>query len=352
MKILLFLPRSNHLKILGPVAVEALGRGHEVRIFIPPGDVKAGSDPPHHRVAIELPGVVLADSLQSDWIIAVGLRTGLVERTQTRISGLRWAALDSCGDNLTYLAEDGEALRKGWDLVTTFGPGSIGYPELDQLERADMTREACRAKWNLPAGQFVVLLGTAAWPAHLGRLRRCWFEIVRYRRIIASVRRWCEQRGALLIAKTRAKHRDPSWLGEVCDRVIRDVSFHPFTTLELLRAADFYIGFASAMAIETCAVGLQQLHLHGWPPNRSEWPSQRPMKEQFYMASGGLWNCPASRSASCYGPSWKYWLDLKALPSEGPLPEDFSAQRRACERWVGPVDGKASARFLDLLEAC
>ena len=370
MRLGFFLPRRNHLKILGSVAVEARHRGHTVWAIVRPEGLKGDTSEEWAR------GTGLFDWVspyyrEPDWIVAVGLRTAPYERQVSRPLGMKWAALDSCGDNLTFLLE-GDSTGN-WDLVTTLSEEAkqfavaetggyfgndlvpIGYPELDQLSLQTMTREACRAKWNLPAGQMVVLFGTAARPIRLGRIRRWWFGQVRYRQIVRALRQWCDERGALLIAKTRAKHGDPAWLARICDRVVGDESFYPFSTLELLQAADLYVGFASAMAIEACAVGIPQVHLHGWPPERYEWPSAWPMKQRFFLERDGLWNTSFSSQVACYAPSWagrmRFHLSVVGDGVTGPGHRNGSAaQGRAYARWAGPLDGKASSRFLDLLE--
>lgn len=363
MKVLLWLPRASHLKILGPVAAEARQRGHEVRVVAPAGDVKGGDAIGHARA--ELDGLCpvtaewrLAD-YRPDWALAVGLRTHPTLRRLTRRAGVRWAALDHCGDNWTFLQEDGPGILRDWDLALTLsaapwlmGTSPVGYPELDQLVTVVGDQRACRAKWNLPRGQFVLLFGPAARPIRLGRVRRWWFQQLRYRRVLWALRRWADSARALIVAKTRVKHRDPPYLARSCDRVIPDVAFYPFTTLEVLRAANAYVGFASAMAIEASAVGLAQLHLHAWSPEAAEWPSAYPLKQRFFMAEGGLWNSPGSRSVHCWGEDWPMRLHerLDEVLAECSL-AGFDAMTRACERWAGPLDGRASARCLDALEA-
>lgn len=312
--------------------------------MVAPADPKGAGALGH--VERELGGPIISQMAfqthRFDWAVAVGLRTApeLRQRTRPRV---RWASLDHCGDNLMFCLE-GDTLD-GWDLTTTlseearafcktlpsgavlksFDYGNredlmpIGYPELDQLHTVIGDRAACRAKWNLPDGRFIRLFGPAARPPALGRWRRWLFERFRYRTMLRNIRGWSPDN--LLVAKTRAKHRDPSWLGQYCDRIVDDRSFYPFTTLELLVAADQYVGFASAMSIEAAAVGIPQTTLYGWPPEKGEWPSYWPLKKEFFV--NGLWRDGLSRDE----------------------------RRRACERWAGPLDGKASSRFLDLLEA-
>lgn len=360
MKIAFFLPRRNHIKIIGPVAAEAKSRGHKTFAVVQTSGPKDDTDRAE-LTALGLFDDVVSDIGSSQWVVAVGLRTAQQQRLTSRPIGIRWAALDSCGDNLTFLLEGHSTAN--WDLVTTlseeakqfavaetggyFGGDliSIGYPELDQLHTVVGDRAACRAKWNLPAGQMVVFFGTAARPIRLGRVRRWWFQQLRYWQIVRALRAWCDAREALLVAKTRLKHGDPAWLTRYCDRIIGDVSFYPFTTLELLRAADLYVGFASAMAIEAAAVGIPQLHLHGWPPWRYEWPAAWPMKQRFFVDPGGYWSSPGSCQVACYQSQWAEVLDDRLDLMVG------HHIRNRGEAWAGPLDGKASARFLDLLES-
>ena len=367
MRLLLWIPRAPHLKILGSVAAEATRRGHDVLAVAPAGDVKGGDALIHARG--ELGSMVpvtdrwrLTD-FRPHWALAVGLRTAPTLRRLTRRRGVRWCALDHCGDNLSFLLE-GESTN-GWDAVSllsvegarlagsmTEGVACQGYPELDQLTTVVGDRAACRAKWNLPQDQHVLFFGTAACPIRLGRVRRWWFEQMRYWRIVRILRQWADEHGAFIVAKTRAKHRDPAWLLRYADKVVGDVSFYPFTTLELLRAADLYVGFASAMAIEACAVGIPQVHLYGWPPEWAEWPSGWPFKREFFLKAGGLWNCPGSVAVACWGDRW--WQTVGAHLDAVPLAlmrNGTEFMQAACERWAGPLDGQASSRVLDLLEA-
>ena len=370
MRLVLYCPRANHLKILGPICAEATRRGHDVLVVAPAGDVKGGDALIHARA--ELGGMVpvtdrwrLAE-FAPEWALAVGLRTAPTLRRLTRRRGVRWCALDHCGDNLSYFIEDASA-TDNWDLTFTLAPEPaafaaqavqfevgalpVGYPELDQIGTVIGDKAACRAKWNLPPTGLIVVVGTAARPAGMIRLRRWWFNQYRYWAVMRELRRWADMARATVVAKTRVKHNDPAWLPRYCDRIVGDVSFYPFTTLELLAAADLYVGFASAMAIEAAALGIPSVHLYGWPPEAAEWPSGRPFKEQFFMREGGLWNCPGSRSVACYGEDWRFRLHeaidtvLMERGFKGP-----GLMRAACERWAGPLDGKASSRVLDALE--
>lgn len=363
-KIGYFLSRQTHLKVLGPVAAEARRRGHacvaQIQRAGPKDDVSKS-----WAQGLSLFDQVTTHDLEADWMVAVGLRTAADERHVSRSRGIKWAALDSCGDNLLYVREYGEAVLKDWDCVTTLAPEPrdaagawmlepVGYPELDQLFTVISDQAACRVKWNLPERQNIVLFAPAARPAHLSRLSRWWWGRGDYPFIAHQVRRFCDRHGALLITKTRAKHGDPPWLEGLSDRYIGETCYYPFDTLELVVASDLVTGgFGSALAIEAAAVGRPQAWLQAWPLERSEWPRFLPVRRPFFADPGGLWNHAGARTLNCYGPRWREHLQFWAEESPWPELDDAAREQhsRAVTRWAGPVDGKASARFLDLLES-
>jgi len=100
-------------------------------------------------------------------------------------------------------------------------------------------------------------------------------------------------------------------------------------------------------------VGIPQVHLHGWPPWRYEWPWAWPLKQRFFLQErDGLWNTAFSQQVACYAPGWAGRVRLQLeLAGDGMTVNGSAAQGRACARWAGPLDGKSSARLLDLLES-
>ena len=390
MRLAFWLPRSVHLKIVCPIAAAARRRGHECVMLSPIGALCGPKDDIGQMLGYDPAlkpfdlGIGIASEVDAeihlrdvDWAITVGLRTAPAIRAYTRASGVKWAALDNVGDNLLYVLEaslDGQAALKDWDLATTLSNDArlyaaglahvagarraefseivaVGYPELDQLGFRTMTREACRAKWNLPAGR-IVLLAPAARPANLPRLRRWAWGRWTYASIVRQIRRFCDRHGAILVTKTRAKHGDPPWLADLSDRYIGQTSFYPFDTLELVVAADLVVGFASTLAVEASAVGRPQVWLHAWPPEESEWPVNLPLRQRFFLERGGLWNNAGARPLYGFGPRWRRHLGFWAECAAWPRPTEAGQQemRAAVERWAGPLDGKAAERFLDLLE--
>ena len=385
MRLAFYASRAPHFKCLCPVAAAARRRGDDTLLLIPGVALRGPKDDvglDYHRwVPDTLFSEVreIADPVDAevrlrdvDWAVAVGLRTAPAIRASTRASGVRWAALDSYGDNLTYVLEGGKDALADWDLATTLAEGPrhlagvvldedfgravdeltpVGYPELDQLTLPGMTREACRAKWNLPAGR-IVLLAPAARPANLGRLRRWAWGRWTYPWIARQIRRWCDRHGAILVTKTRAKHGDPPWLAGLSDFYIGETCAYPFDTLELVVAADVVVGFVSTLAVEASAAGRPQVWIHAWPPEASEWPVNLPLRQRFFLEPGGLWNTTGVRQMHGFGPNWRAHLQAWTEAGRWPEPTEASraAMRAAVERWAGPVDGKASERFLDVLE--
>ena len=387
MRLAFYVPRLSHLKLICPVAAAARRRGDDCLALYPSGTLRGPKDDARAGVGVD-PALTpfnlaraIADEVDAkihlrdvDWAVAVGLRTAPEIRAATRLKGIRWAAADHLGDNLLFALEDGPAALVGWDVATTLAQEPltmatqgtstpmaealgrlvpVGYPELDQLALPGMTREACRAKWNLPAEGRIALVAPAARPANLSRVRRWWWGRTAYPFIMRQVRRWCDRHGALMLVKTRAKHRDPTWLKRLADLTVGDGCYYPFNTLELLMAADVVIGFASALAVEASALGRHQFWLHGWPPQEGEWPSTWRLRLRFFLGPGGLWNHAGAEQFRCYDADWRealgQWAEEGLWPSVGEF--EWDQMRQATEQWAGPVDHKASERFLDLLEA-
>ena len=391
MRLVLWVPRVDHLRALGPVADAARRRGITCRALLaawPPDDPKAIAA--LHAYAVEsalgCDVAVFTDGrprcAPDEWIVAVGLRGHWSLRQQV---GGRWASLPYRQEELLSVLRGGRNALRGWEVVTTAsedgvaaarheGPvdlwtalsrfAVIGDPILDPVPSLD--RAACRKKWNLPTGRPVIFLGTAARPAHLptawasafygGRAGRAWCRlrhgasVMPYREVMRLVRAWADRNGAMLIAKTRMKHRDPSWLP--VDVLLSDgpETYHPFATLELLAAADGYVGFASSLAVEATACGLAQHHLLAWPSELVEVPEYLPLRRHFYEAPDGLWNGTFANSYQLFDrggrEAFMAWAAAGGLPRYQPNADAAAS--------VAPVSGRlggAADRFLNILTA-
>ena len=228
-----------------------------------------------------------------------------VIRTQSRQDGVKWIALPYVNYQDVLCAADPEAVSRDWDVVCTLGAHSmeyvssrmqssdadvrqamldrlvpIGYPELDGLATID--RATVLKKYGLPTAKPIIFLSTApsyyrayggqgavvgyemrfrgwdAVPPHrwLNRLYTLHHaQMISYRQYLGALREMADRNGAIIVAKTRTKHRDPRFLQSYCDYLFDDVTFYPFTTLELASVSGLYFGFFSMAIVEAVAAG-------------------------------------------------------------------------------------------------
>jgi len=153
-----------------------------------------------------------------------------------------------------------------------------------------------------------------------------------YRAILGTIRAFADRHDCLVVAKTRDKHpRLPSGLA---DRVIGDESFHPFTTLELMVAADYAVGLAGGWAVEAEAAGLPHLDILAYPQEAYEHPALLDFRRELYGDDSGLWRGP--RVYTRAGWDWLAgWARSGAMGVREPVRHD----------------GKASSRVADVIEA-
>lgn len=325
------------------------------------------------------------------------IRQGVLRPSRER--GVRWCALGYVQEELLQLLEDGLDGLDDWDVLTTLSEAGlnaavellkqrgmpdaarafrlvpIGFVELDQLEGLD--RAALRRKHGIPAQQPVIYVATAArvrvrarglsgvffGDVHPGLrvgslARRLWGRrhpeleyLATYRDILREVRRFARRHGAYLIAKTRAKHRDPRFVPRLVDRLFSDSTYYPFLTLELIHLADYYVGLPSASAIETAFIGRRMTHILPYPLELYESPAFISMRRQFYGSPGGLWDAPgmADHFRSYLRQEWdafRAWAETADLVTE----VDPAVRQAVVRKVIGFDDFKASARFLDLVE--
>jgi hypothetical protein len=340
-------------------------------------------------------------------MVSVGLRmdpaivAGVM--VPSRRTGTLWCTLGHVQEELLdLLLPPGPAVLEPWDIATTLRRNGVadlaplrklapvGFVELDQVRGFD--RVELRRRYGLPADRPVVYFSTAPrfdrpvigrsmpprlhWEhapfglmeaaffgrvpralarAALARWRSRWPDLdhlTTYRDVLSAVRRFARRHDAVIVAKTRAKHRDPTYVARVVDHLLPDGAFFPFRTLELMALADVYVGLPSSSAIEAAFLGLPMVHVLPFPPDAYEAPSFLPVREEFYLKPGGLWNAPGLATAfhTYRAPDWRAfvaWSDSAALPGA----VDPAARRAVVHRVLGADDCNASGRFLDLVEA-
>lgn len=326
------------------------------------------------------------------------IRQGVLRPSRKR--GVRWCAVGYVQEELGELLRSGLDSLDDWDVATTFSEAGlnatvrllkergvsdvsrayrlvpIGFVELDQMEGFD--RVTLRRKHGIPVDQPVVYFTTAARPLlrarglsaiYLGDIHRSvrvgslarhfWGRrypqmdyFATYHEIIRQVHCFARRHGALFIAKTRAKHRDPKFLSRYVDILFPDSTYYPFATLELIYLADCYLGVPSGSAIEAAFVGRPMTHILPYPLEAYEHPDFLPLHREFFAEAGGLWNAPglAESFRSYRREEWNAFCEW-AGAADLVTNVDPEVRRAVVQKVIGFDDFKASARFLDLVEA-
>ena len=322
-------------------------------------------------------------------------------RRRTRAKGVRWAALPYAYHQDYLCATEPERMARDWDLVATLGPRSlqivdseletaapalrralrdrlvpVGYPELDVI--ATLDRDAILAKYDLPANRPFILVSTAntfrghdapdrgaaglearfrgwrplsrralkAWPFALGG-----GPILPYREYLARLRELADANGAWLVAKTRAKHDDPSYVGDAVDRVIADVSFYPATTLELLWTASLSFSFISTTALEAIACDRYAITACQLPLDRVLDPVSARFGRLYVTGRDAVGDSPGA--SEVIDGTTRAGAERLAAIARAPLSElrgDGAAREAVLDRFLS-ARGKSAAAFLDAVTA-
>lgn len=322
-------------------------------------------------------------------------------RAASRQRGVKWMAVPYLFTQDYFIAENPRAVADTWDCIGTLGPASLtyleshlrqadpplahvlrsrvtvmGFPELDALAES-VDAQAIRRRYGLPLDRPIVYLSTApvvyplvnaSWRSRgverrfrgetdgffgdlAGRIASLGDrQVVSYRRYVQAVRRCADANGACVVAKTRAKHRDPAYLRQYVDVLIDDTSYYPFTTLELLRVSDLYAGFYSASVMEAVAAGVYAITFLFVPVEIAEpQPLAQAWANIFHRNPGSLWNAPGV-SAMIDGTSPSAGEALERL-ANGRLQDfriDPAARERLLDRFVG-YRGASAARIANVL---
>lgn len=326
------------------------------------------------------------------------IREGVLVPSRAR--GVRWCGLGQFHEELLHILEDGLSALGDWDVATTWSQAgidvlaaqlrqrgfqdvsalerleAIGFVELDQVK--DFDREAILRKYELPEDRPIIYFSTAArypvvgaplmawlfygdWTGsvRVGSLaRRFWGRrwpevdhLATYEQILAELAAFAGRHRALLLGKTRLKHREPSFVRRHVDRLMSDGSFYPFRTLELMFVADLFVGMPTASFFEAAFVGKKLRAIVPFPPKAFEWPAFFPFKLEFYYEKGGVWNADGL-SACTYSYSRTSWEEFSAWARNGCFEAAFDPEVRTSvvAKAIGYDDFSASQRFLRLVE--
>jgi hypothetical protein len=169
---------------------------------------------------------------------------------------------------------------------------ACGFVEADQLKR--FNREQICKKYGLPLDRRIVILLPFPWRVPFGvwshiiykpqskllkllklAALRQWskrqdvFTMVDDKKVTTAIRHFADKNNAFFIVKGRLKNKIPSYLAKAADKVIFDVSFYPYTILELLFVADLCIHFYSDAVKECVPANTPSICLG--PKNPDDW---------------------------------------------------------------------------------
>lgn len=270
---------------------------------------------------------------------------------------------------------------------------TVGFPEMDQLEPALIDPHTVRRRLGIEAARPVVVYcpfpfvsnPSTFWtrnvygPFQTGRpasrlLRRLpdgagalaagvrqrlavrlWRGGGRYARDVASgwddrgvvraVRAFCDANQALLVVKARAKDPVAPYLAAAADRVLYDAADYPATILEVMSIASLCVHFFSTVAYEAAYAAVPSVCVTADADDLGLSPTLR--RTFLSTSSGSSFNVPGV----IYPVSVAGMVDDFGRRRIGDFPVERAARRRYLGTFVGPDDGKASDRLLDMAAA-
>ena len=324
--------------------------------------------------------------------------------TRSRLVGVKWVALPYAYQQEMITSTEPEMILDYWDLICTIGPRSIeiiesylsnlsndmrvaigkklaivGYPEIDGIARLD--RGEILAKYGLPDNKPIICVSTApTWYHHGARGHNSvsagyearfrgighiplWSTpslvttvrhpvIISYKKYLSKLRLFADRNNAVLIAKTRLKHRDPDYTAECFDAIFDDVTYFPFTTLELLSVSSLYFGFASMSVIETVNLGIFSITAHHLPMDiLIPAGKYRDFSRLFLTQKGSIGNTPGvSELLDGTRPSGPRALEKLSNSNLEDYQVDEVEREKLLDRFFS-FRGKSSEAFVDALSS-
>jgi hypothetical protein len=397
MRIALPIHRKNYYRLLGPVVEEALRRGHRVECWhdwahprrggksaefpdaVPPalahdarirafngvGDLARQwwSDPPDVVISLDPPPPDVRGTVPTRWlwlqhstdILFYPTPEGVLASDGLATYSSYWTA--KLGERFAGLASADELRRRA---------SAVGMPELDAFSTVDPAE--VRRRLGLPSDRPIVLylpfplrsnpptfwlrrvftpstrLGQGL--ATLVARRKEYWEDVRRgwndRRLVESVRTFCDRAGAVLVMKSRLKDPIPRYARRLADLALYDPSYYPPTILELLSVASLCIHAYSTAVFEAAHCGVPSLCL---APDRRDTGLPDFVHDFVHNgALGGIYNWPGT--AYCV-PLRDAFNGLRRWGLDD-FPLAGAARKRYVERFLGFDDGRSAGRLLDV----
>ncbi len=335
-------------------------------------------------------------------LVAVGVGTFLSKEKvkELRKQGIKFCALGHIGDEILHILMLGSQVMEEWDVITTLseywlevlfsaGKGKVdeqlarkkikpvGYVELDQIK--DFQAESIRKKYGLPSDKTIIYLSTAPVFWNLSKKDKALLQnpfrastslaakaitfflqpylrsrqmeqLVSYRKILSRLRAAAPKEKFFILAKTRGKHNDPSYVKEYVDLVVEEgdgADFYPFKTLELMYICDCYVGFHSASVIETVFLKKFSVSLMPIPDELYDQKVEYPLQQMIFHNI--LWKRPGA----CVGYRiyrQQEWQEFQEFLQKISLVEfDESKRREIVTKTVGYDDFSSGDRFITVV---
>ena len=327
MRLGILLARRSHLKTLSPVIDASLARGHETTLVCAPIAAKKGDRLDIREVKQLWPEARLrGDAALLD--VLVGL-DGCLPVLPIKLVGVdaffdTWLYPPKPGRTACYASDFHFFTRDNlWRTEHHMKPLAIvGWLPADQ------------AKWIAPAPRdcavFFTLKLDVPEPWRTSPDGRAF-----YRDVFEAARAQARADGLKFIVKSRAKNKDPWWVWWYADEYVVDECMVPYTSLSLLARARWAVHFESGAALECALMG----------------------------AYGYVLNVPQTHVDALPGAQHIYWRKGQEAPrmhcwpgvTQYGVPTDFSevdpaARQAYIEHFIGPCDGKAGERVIDVCE--
>lgn len=82
-----------------------------------------------------------------------------------------------------------------------------------------------------------------------------------YKKSLQTIKDWCQKNEAILVIKSRPKHREPTYVKEIADILISDDFFYPLASVELVSISDLVIGYESTVVLEAGFLGIRAISI-------------------------------------------------------------------------------------------
>ena len=308
MKIGVYAPRRSSFPLVGPPALEAIKRGHQVTLLQDSRGAQIGDQWRPHEANLAFPGVagvMDAARYRGDWILGPLL---------TPRPDIKTASLEPWLDGLAKPYADAaevshRTMRHG--LVSTDAVAGCAIGLTDQVV------------WFLPKTRV---------PGLLNRAMRYLTMLVTAR----ALKRVCWSHKMTLVLKTRTKIRVPTALRDL--PLVGEEDLYPAPAIRLIASSRLVVCHQSAAALEAAALGTPCVNIRVPVPHLRAYPQYTlmTMRTQSPMAWPGV----------------VLSLSLRELVRHRSIfiGADASARRAYLDTWLGGKVWGASSWVLDRME--